>query len=135
MSLFSQNIYLSYPKYAWKIHFALVDFLLVLSFLINYVLNFISNTYVHSWSYWYVIQMKKHWPKLKWSYNAVHQFWKIVLPKTWGTEQEHTTMVLPFRIKLKKGCTKNPCVNLCNTEEVAKPGIKMTLWYWKITAT
>ena len=42
-------------------------------------------------------------------------------------EQEHATMVLPFRTKLKKGCTKNPFVNLCSIEEVAKPGTKMTL--------
>ena len=62
-----------------KIHFALVDFQLVLSLLINYELSFIHklsfihNTYVHSWFKWYMKQMIKQWPKQNWSYNTVHQ--------------------------------------------------------------
>ena len=39
---------------------------------------------------------------------------KILLAKIWDMGQEHTTMPLPFRIKLKKGCTKNVFVNLCS---------------------
>ena len=61
-------------------------------------------------------------------------FWKspILLAKTWDMRQEHTTIILPFRIKLKKGYTKNACTHLCSIAEVAKPSNKMTLWYWKI---
>ena len=45
--------------------------------------------------------------------------------------QEQTTTVLPFRIKLKKDCTKNAYVHLYYIAEVAKPSSKMTLWYPK----
>ena len=41
--------------------------------------------------------------------------------------QEQTTTVLPFRIKLKKDCTKNAYVHLYYIAEVAKPSSKMTL--------
>ena len=50
----------------------------------------------------------------------------------WDMGQEHTTMALPFRLKLNKGCTKIVCVHLCSNGEVAKPSSKMTLWYSKI---
>ena len=50
----------------------------------------------------------------------------------WDMGQEHTTMALPFRIKMKKGCTKVICVHLCSNAEVAKPSSKMTLWCPKI---
>ena len=47
----------------------------------------------------------------------------------------HTTMVLPFKIKLKKDCTKNASVvRLCSISEVVKPSSKMTLLYSKIVA-
>ena len=47
---------------------------------------------------------------------------------------EQTTTVLPFRIKLKKDCTKNAYVHLCSIAEVAKPSNKMILGYPKIAA-
>ena len=40
---------------------------------------------------------------------------------------EHTTMVLHFKIKLKKDFTKNASMHLCSISEVAKPSSKMTL--------
>ena len=43
-------------------------------------------------------------------------------------------MVLPFKIKLKKDCTKDACVHLCSISEVLKPSSKMTLSYPKIVA-
>ena len=43
-------------------------------------------------------------------------------------------MILPFRIKLKKYCCKNACVDLSSISEVVKPGSKMTLLYPKIAA-
>ena len=47
--------------------------------------------------------------------------------------QKHTTMVLSFKIKLKKDCTKNASVvRLCSISEVVKPSSKMTLLYSKI---
>lgn len=115
-------------------HFAVVDFLLVLSFFIKCELNIIPNNYMHSWTNKYMRQMIKQWLKHKWSHNTVHQFWKILLAKTWGTRQEQTTKVLRFRIKLKKVCNKNACVYLCCIAEVAKPSSKMTLWCPKIAA-
>ena len=48
--------------------------------------------------------------------------------------EELTTMVLPFKIKLKKGHTKNTFVHLCSISEVIKPTSKMTLLYPKIEA-
>ena len=48
--------------------------------------------------------------------------------------QEHTILVLPFKIKLKKDSTKNACVNLCSISEVVKSSGKMTLLYPKIVA-
>ena len=41
-------------------------------------------------------------------------------------------MVLPFRIKLKKDCTKNASAHLCSMSEVVKTSSKMTLLYPKI---
>ena len=41
--------------------------------------------------------------------------------------QEHTTMVLSFRIKFKKDCTKNACAHLCSIWEVVKPSSKMRI--------
>ena len=49
--------------------------------------------------------------------------------------QKHTTMVLSFKIKLKKDCTRNASVvRLCSISEVVKPSSKMTLLYSKIAA-
>ena len=49
--------------------------------------------------------------------------------------QTHTTMMLPFNIKLKKDCTKYvSVVRLCSMSEVVKPSSKMTLLYSKIAA-
>ena len=74
-------------------------------------------------------QVIKQWPKQKWSYNIVYQFWKYYLPwhETWDRNMEHTTMVLSFRIKLRKDCPKNTCLHLCRIWEVIKPSSKMTL--------
>ena len=58
---------------------------------------------------------------------------KKLLAKTLDMGQEHTTMALHFRIKLKKGCTKNVCVHVCSNAELTKPVSKMALWYPKIT--
>ena len=49
--------------------------------------------------------------------------------------QKHTTVVLSFKIKLKKDCTKNAFVGrLYSISEVVKPSSKMTLLYSKIVA-
>ena len=49
--------------------------------------------------------------------------------------QKHTTMVVPFKIRLKKDCTKNASmVHLCSISEVVKASSKMTLLYSKIAA-
>ena len=45
--------------------------------------------------------------------------------------EELTTMVLPFKIKLKKGHTQNTFVHLCSISEVIKPTSKMTLLHPK----
>ena len=52
----------------------------------------------------------------------------------WDMGQEHATMTLPFRIKLKKSCTKTVCVHLFSNAEVLMPSSKMTLCYSKIAA-
>ena len=59
---------------------------------------------------------------------------KILLAKALDMRKEHTMMVLPFKIKLKKDCTKNTSVHLCSISEVVKPSSKMTLLYSKIAA-
>ena len=45
-------------------------------------------------------------------------------------------MVLPFKIKLKKDCTKNASVvqDLCSISEMVKQSSKITLLYSKIAA-
>ena len=44
-------------------------------------------------------------------------------------------MAVPFKIRLKKDCTKNASmVHLCSISEVLKPSSKMTLLYSKIAA-
>ena len=49
--------------------------------------------------------------------------------------QKHATVVLSFKIKLKKDCTKNAFVGrLYSISEVVKPSSKMTLLYSKIVA-
>ena len=48
--------------------------------------------------------------------------------------QKHTTMVLPFKIKLKKDCTNNAFLDPCSISEVVKSSSKMTLLYSKIAA-
>ena len=52
---------------------------------------------------------------------------KILLTMAWDMGQEHTIMVLSFRIKLKKDCTKNACAHLCSIWEVVKPSSKMRI--------
>ena len=53
--------------------------------------------------------------------------------KALDMSQKYTTMTLPFKIKLKKDCTKNASVvHLCSISEVVKPSSKMTLLYSKI---
>ena len=55
--------------------------------------------------------------------------------KALGMRQKHTTMVLSFKIKLKKYCTKNASmVRLCSISEVVKPSSKRTLSYSKRAA-
>ena len=55
--------------------------------------------------------------------------------KALDMSQKYTTMILPFKIKLKKDCTKNAfLVHLCSISEVVKPSSKMTLLYSKIAA-
>ena len=49
--------------------------------------------------------------------------------------QKHATKVQPFKIKLKKDCTKTTSVvRLCSISEVVKPSSNMTLLYSKIAA-
>ena len=60
---------------------------------------------------------------------------KILFAKALDMRQKHTTMLLPFKIKLKKDCNKNgSVVHLYNISEVVKPNSKITLLYSKIAA-
>ena len=108
-------------------HFAVVDFLLVLSFFIKCELNFIPNNYMHSWTNKYMRQMIKQWV----TYTEVKlQCWPPVLENTTCQDMRHGTgtyqSVIVFKIKLKKGCT---CLHLCNFAEVVNLSSK---WHFKI---
>ena len=131
---FLRNITLYQANHARKIQFALVDFQLVLSFLINYELNFIHSTCA------FLVQVIHETNS---DLNSdLNRSEAIILSISFedttcqGIRHETETyaaMVLTFKIKLKKDCTKNASVvRLCNISEVVKPNSKMTLLYSKI---